>query len=181
MINRTVSKRYAKVLFDLDRNKDFLALRLEHFGQIIKILNENPNLRRFLQAPHIVQEEKRKILQEIFKEKFDPQFWNFLGFLIRKGRFDNLSHISTEYKLLVDEYLGLWEADITTAVPIDAECEAKLKAKMEKDFHKKIKLNKTVDPKLIGGAILVISNEMFDWSVIGRLRKLKENLIETQI
>ena len=96
--------------------------------------------------------------------------------MIHKGRLSNFGLIANEYKLMVNEYLGIWEADIVTAIPMDDESEAKLKQKVEEDFNKKMILNKKIDPKIIGGVILVIANEMLDWSVTGRLRKLKEKL-----
>ena len=177
MIDRAISPRYAKVMFNLDVINGSLEQRMRDFELMIKILNENPKLVRFLKTPHVVLGDKKKVLQAIFKGKFDQIFMNFLFYLIQKGRFVNLSHIANEYRLAVDEYLGIWEVDIVTAVPMDPDSEAKLKQKLEKDYNKKINLNKKVDPKIIGGAILVIVNEILDWSVADRLRKLKENLL----
>lgn len=181
MIDHVISPRYAKVLFDLDRIKGNLDQRLEDFESIINIFNDNFKLVRFLKAPQVALKDKKKILQDLLRENFDPTFINFLSYLIQKGRLIHLGNIRNEYRLLVNEYLKRWEADIVTAVPMDIDSEAKLVKKLEEIFHKKIHLNKNIDPQIIGGAILVIANKMLDWSVIGRLRKLKENLIATQV
>lgn len=181
MMDLAISPRYAKVLFDLDCIKGNLKRRLGDFESMIKVLNENPKLTSLLKAPHVILKDKKTVLQHVLKGKLDQTFINFLFYLIQKGRFVNLSHIANEYRLMVNKYFGIWEADIVTAVPMDVDSETKLKQKLEKDFHKKINLNKKVDPKIIGGAILVIANEMLDWSVVGRLKKLKENLYATQV
>lgn len=181
MIGRAISPRYAKVLFDLDCIKSSLEQRLEDFESILNIFTDNPKLVKFLKSPQVVLNDKKKLVKNSLKGHFDETFMNFLFYLIQKKRLIHLGSIAHEYRLLVNEYLERWEADIVTAVPMDIESETKLVEKLEKIFHKKINLNKKIDPKIIGGAVLVISNEMLDWSVTGRLRKLKENLIAIQV
>lgn len=181
MIDHAISPRYAKVLFDLDCIKGDFDQRVSNFESIINIFANNPNLVKFLKAPQVALKDKKKVLRNSLKENFDSIFISFLSYLIQKGRLANLSNIGNEYRLLVNKHLNRWEADIITAVPIDVDSEAKLINKLEKSFNKKINLNKVIDPKIIGGAILVISNEMLDWSVTGRLKKLKENLISIKV
>lgn len=181
MIDQTISPRYAKVLFDLDCIKGNLDGRLEDFESIINIFKLNPKLVKFLKASQVSMNDKEKMIQDSLRETFEPTFINFISYLIKKKRLVHLSQIANEYRRLVNKYLGRWEADIVTAVSMDSESEEKLIKKLERIFHKKIHLNKQVDPKIIGGAILIISNEMLDWSVTGRLRKLKENLIAMEV
>lgn len=181
MIGHAISPRYAKVLFGLDCAKNKLDQRMNDFESILTIFNSNPKLKMFLRSPQVALKDKKKVLQNSLKDQFDTTFINFLSYLIQQERLVHLSHIANEYKLLVNEYLGRWEANIITAVPMDADSEEKLLKKLETMFHKKIHLNKKVDPQIIGGVILIISNEMLDWSVRGRLKKLKENLIANQV
>lgn len=173
MIDRAISLRYAKALFDLDGIKGQL---IADFECTTKALNDHPKLLKFLKSP-ISLIEKREVFQNLLGKNLNSVFIHFIFYLIQKGRLDNLQSISQEYKRMVNEYLGVWEVDIVSAVPIDADSELKLKEKLERDFSKKISLNKTVNPKIIGGAILVIENEMLDWSVASRVRKLKESLM----
>lgn len=177
----SISSRYVKVLFDLDRSKGYLTNRLDDFTLIINILKNNPKLVKFLKSPQVTLKDKITVLQNAFKENFDQTLLQFLSYLIQKGRLSYLEHIANEYRLLVNKYFGKWEATIITAIPLDQDSETKLLNKLENMFHKKIHLNKTINPKIIGGAILMIANEMLDWSVAGRLRKLKDHLITRQV
>lgn len=177
MINRAISARYAKALFNLDCVENKLEQRLKDFDSLIKIFDDNPMLESLLKAPQINLKDKKKVFQDVLKDRFDPIFMNFLFCLIQKGRFVNVRLIANKYRLIVNEHLKIWEGDIVTAMPVDADSEMKLKQKLEEDFHKKIRLNKKVDRRIIGGAILILPNQILDWSVTGRLRKLKENLI----
>lgn len=177
MINRAIAPRYAKVLFDIDCRKGSLQERIKDFEFMVKTFKDHPKLINFLKAPQISLKEKKKLIHDTFNGIFDQTFMNFIFYLIQKSRLINLGHIASAYRFMVNEYLGLWEAEIVTAMPLDVDSETKLKQKLEKDFQKKIILDKHVDPRIIGGAVLIIANEMLDWSVTGRLRKLKENLI----
>lgn len=177
MIKRTIALRYAKALFDLDHSKENLEKRCNNFKFLQELFEKNPKLKKFLLAPQITLSEKENFLQLDLKNEFDQTFFHFLIFLIKQRRLNDLTQIGLEYRLIVDQFLNMWEAKITTAVPLEAQTEAVLKQKLENFYHIKVKINNEVDPKIIGGAILVVANEMIDWSVASRLKKLKEDLV----
>jgi F-type H+-transporting ATPase subunit delta len=181
MRDRVISSRYAKVLFNLDRDKNHLEQRLKDFELIIDMINSHPDLAKFLKSPQIELEQKEELMRDSLKGKIDPVFLKFLSFLILKRRLPYLQNIEREYKRLVHDLLGIWETELVTAVPIDGDIENKFVQKLEKLVQKKIVLHKKIDPKILGGAILIVSNEILDWSVTNRLEKLKETLMATQI
>ncbi len=178
MIQHAVALRYAKAQFNSDLAQGILEKGLDNFDSFLDFLKENPKVTKFLEAPQINLEDKKKALESIFKNKFEDSFFHFLFYLIEKGRLNYIAQIVQEYRLMVNQQLGIWEAKIITAVPLTPGIETTLKEKLENFYEKKIKLNKEIDPSIIGGAILVVANEMIDWSVKERLKKMKENLLE---
>lgn len=181
MKDHSVAARYAKVLFDLDCKQGDLDKRLDDFKLIAEIFKLQPKLIRLLKTSQVSLNDKRKLLSDIFGKTFDSRFIHFISYLIEKKRLSYLNHIGIEYEFLVNKHLDRWEANVITAVPMDAKSESKLVEKLETVFHKKAHLSKKIDPKIIGGAILILANGMLDWSVRGRLKKLKDNLIATQV
>lgn len=185
MTHRSIATRYAKVLFNLDfnidRKQDYFERRIDDFKNIVPIFKGNPKLLQFFKSPQIDLAEKTKVLGDILKGKIDHTFMNFLSYLVEKRALDELNFIEREYRRLVDDLLEIWEVDVVTAVPLDDKSEAKLKEKIENEFQRKVILYKDVDPSIIGGVILVMQNKMLDWSLAGRLKKLKENLILTEV
>lgn len=180
MIRRTVALRYARALFGMSATIEDLENRLDDFDSIQTLLEKNPKLRHFLEAPQIEVLEKRNLLESVLADKVNPVFFRFFIFLIEKRRLSYLAQIALEYRLMVDKYLDIWEAKVITAVPIGPDIEEKLKVKLENFYRKKIKIKKEIDPRIIGGAIFLVANEMIDWSVTGRLKKMKENLLESK-
>lgn len=179
MIKRDVALRYAKGLFDLDIAKESLEKRLRDFELIQALIEEHPKLLTFLKAPQIDLAEKGKMLKSSLTNQCDTTFVHFLIYLIGEGRLGYLTQIALEYRLFVDKYLEIWEAKIITAVPIEPQTEEKLRKKLESFYHKKIKIEKEINPQIIGGAVLVVANEMIDWSIAERLKKIKERLLNT--
>ena len=175
-MNHTISLRYAKALFVLDKKSGNLESRLKDFKMLLDVFDANSKLFRYLKAPYVHVKEKNNMIRDILKDEYDSVIMNFLLYLVKKGRINNFELIAKHYRHMVNEELGIWEADIITAVPLDEENETNLKKSLSEKFRKKIVLSNKVDPKIIGGVILVVGNEMLDFSVTGRLKKIKENL-----
>lgn len=181
MIKRTIAVRYAKALFNLDSAHENLEKRLEDFKALQLLLEKQQKLLKFLKSNQITWIEKEKIFKSCLIDKIDPLFFHFLLCLIQRKRLNYLDQIALEYRLMASKHLKVGEAKIITAVPMESETEENLRRKLEGFYHKKMNIEKKIDSKIIGGAVLVIGNELIDWSVINRLKKLKEDLLSTRV
>ena len=181
MIAVEVASRYARALFDLASSQAELENHQFEIEAFVEALKKNPRLRTFLSAPQIKKEEKRKVLQATLAGKTDEKFLNFLYFVLEKGRMNFLEGIAREYHRRVKENLGVLEASLITAVPAGQQLKEKLKAKLERNYQRKIEMKEKVDPLILGGVILVLANQVLDWSVRDRLASLKENLLAVRV
>ena len=85
--------------------------------------------------------------------------------------------IAVEYNKLFDVMNGVEVAKVTTAIPMDAALEAKVSAKIASiSSSKKITIENTVDPSIIGGFILRIGDKQYNASIADRLQVLKREL-----
>jgi F-type H+-transporting ATPase subunit delta len=87
-----------------------------------------------------------------------------------------LETIAVEYNKLFDTKNGVEIAKVTTAIPMDAALEAKVLAKIATFSDKKITIQNTVDPSIIGGFILKIGDNQYNASVANRLQTLRREL-----
>jgi F-type H+-transporting ATPase subunit delta len=71
---------------------------------------------------------------------------------------------------------GVEVAKVTTAVPMDAALESKVLAKVATLSSKKITIENSVDPSIIGGFILRIGDKQYNASIANRLQVLKREL-----
>lgn len=179
MIQSPLVSRFSKALFAIDKeSKIDMEKRLEDFEFINGLRKNNPELDAFIMAPQVSMGEKEALLDQLCKDKFDSRFFDFIKYLLKKRKFNYLSWIAENYRVRVNEFLGIWEATVITAIPLNEETKEKLKHKVESTYKKKIKLNSQIDPKIVGGALLIVGNQMMNWTVTDRLKKLKESLVK---
>lgn len=172
-----VALKYAKALFHLTSSKEQLESRLVDLKQIEHVITQKPQLRTFFSSPQISQEKKEKVLQNSLGSHIDSQLLSFCTLLLEKRRFKYFSEIVKKYEKMVMAKLDLLEGRLITAMPIDAELKAKVQQVLEKRYQKKVILKDEVNPHLLGGGILLIDNQQLDFSIRGKLNRLKDDLL----
>lgn len=172
---------YSQALFKIAPSKEQLQKHLSELEQVFALLEANPQLQQVLAAPSIDKQKKKKVLQDLLLGKIDQQLLYFLLLLLDKDRFGYLSEITAEYCRLVNQELSILVAQLITAIPVNSAIKEKVQSKLEAFYRKKVEINESVDPKIIGGMILIINNQMIDNSIRNRLNELKDNLLEANI
>ena len=93
--------------------------------------------------------------------------------LFENKRFEILEGVASQYVLQSDEMNGFEVAKVTTAIPLDADLEAKVSEKIREFSNKKITIENIVDPSIIGGFIIRIGDKQYNASIANRLQVLK--------
>ena len=68
-----------------------------------------------------------------------------------------------------------------TAVAVSDEVIAEVRTFIEKQTGKKVILETSVNPELIGGLVIQMEDKLYDASISGKLRKAKQELLNTYI
>ena len=71
---------------------------------------------------------------------------------------------------------GVAKAEIVSAIALTDAQVGELKAVLEKRFGKKIEATVSVDPSLIGGARIVVGDQVVDCSIAGKLQAMATQL-----
>ena len=167
--------RYAKAILDLATSKNVANEVSNDMFLIATTINENLELDTFIQNPTIKVEAKENALLEVFANTNEVTK-SLFHLLFENKRFEILGAIASEYNKLFDEMNGVQVAKVTTAIPMDADLEAKVKAKIATFSDKKVTIENTVDASIIGGFILRIGDKQYNASVANRLQVLKREL-----
>jgi F-type H+-transporting ATPase subunit delta len=67
-------------------------------------------------------------------------------------------------------------ADVRTAVPLDAERQARLADALTRVIGRPVELRCTVDAGIMGSVVVRIGDEVFDGSVRSRIEQARERL-----
>lgn len=175
MASTRAAVRYAQAILDLSNSKAVSEVVNNDMKLIASTINGNLELNTFIQNPTIKVEVKENALLEVFAT-VDNVTKGLLHLLFENKRFEILEVIALEYSKLFDVMMGVEVAKVTTAIAMDAALEAKVLAKIATLSDKKITIENTIDPAIIGGFILRIGDKQYNASVANRLQILKREL-----
>jgi len=108
-----------------------------------------------------------------------PQVRNLLRVLVDEGRFPLFRQVVEGYRREIDRYHGVVEVEVATAQPLaDAERET-LRGTLQRTVAggRDVRLDLTVNPELLGGAVIRIGSVVYDGSLKSQLDQLRQQLI----
>jgi F-type H+-transporting ATPase subunit delta len=181
MASSKVAIRYASSFLGTAIEKNILDRVSDDFELIYNSLNKNDELKRAIKSPVIKNEKKISILTAIFGNKISEETLSYINFVILKGREDILTEILEKFIYLRDEHLGIANVHVTTAFNVTAEQKIHLQEKFASYLNKKVKLNFTVDEKIIGGFIAKVGDTVYNASITHQLDLLKEQFLHGSV
>jgi F-type H+-transporting ATPase subunit delta len=141
-------------------------------------LADSHELREVLMNPSIANEQKLKVLDAIAgRIGMFPQVRNFLAVIMDHQRLSELEEILTEYHAVADEQSGVAEAEITSAHPLNDQDRVELEAQVAKLAGGQVRATYRQDATLLGGAVVRIGSTVYDGSLRGQFRQLKQRLV----
>jgi F-type H+-transporting ATPase subunit delta len=104
---------------------------------------------------------------------------HFLHILAERDRLKEVPGIADALRDLINQRRGIITADVTTAIPLDADMERlvaqRLAAYLNRDPDK-VTIRGRVDPAIIGGVVARVGDRLIDDSIRGRLERLRRTL-----
>lgn len=167
--------RYAKAILDMAHDKGAAKEVNDDMLLIASTIESNTELASFLVSPTATVEMKENALLEIFADS-NVMTKGLFHLLFENKRFEILGDIASAYNRQFDEMHGIEVAKVTTAIPMDADLEAKVLSKILTFSNKKVIIENIVDPSIIGGFILRIGDQQYNASIANRLQVLKREL-----
>ncbi len=167
--------RYAKAILEIADSKKVASQVSADMTLIATTITGNSELSSFIENPLVKTEAKKDVVSEVFAS-VNAVTKSLFQLLLENKRFEILDAIAIEYNHLFDIMNGIEVAKVTTAIPMDAALEAKVSAKIATFSDKKITIENTVDPSIIGGFILRIGDKQYNASIADRLQVLKREL-----
>ena len=102
---------------------------------------------------------------------------NFVAVIVSHQRIGELQEILKDYAAIADEQSGMAEAEITTARPLADQDRAELEQQVSKlAGAARVRTHYSIDPSLLGGAVVRIGSTVHDGSLRAQLEQLKETL-----
>ncbi len=172
----SMSKAYGQAVFDLAAESDMLDQSFEQLCFIQEVFKQNPDFENFLKAPFISFKKKADLVDTAFSNRLSQTILNFLHILIKNDRIAIFENIKDYFLKELDENKGLLHVQITVDRELDDQSRTELIEELRSATKKEIKLEKRIDPSLLGGIIINCQGRVVDNSVKGALKRAVKHI-----
>jgi len=152
---------------------DDLEDELFRFGRVV---NAEPDLRVALSSPFAAAARKRELVDALLQGKVSQATMRLVtqAALYPRGR--SLDTSLEEYAQMAAERRERLLAEVHVAIALTAEQRGRLAAALADTYGRDVHLNIVLDPQVIGGMSVRISDELIDGSMASRLAGLRRRL-----
>ncbi|HAE60753.1 MAG TPA: hypothetical protein DCG38_00200 [Eubacteriaceae bacterium] len=176
-----VGKKYSQALLEVAKEKNTTDEIYNQFKSIIEALDANEELWDILTIPSIESDEKKAIIEKIFKGSIDGFLYSFLMISVDKNRVTDLKDIFESFKELYFVENNMVEATVVSAVALEEKDIKRLKGKLEKRYEKTVMIQSRIDPDIIGGLIVYVGDQVIDGSIKRKIAMMKNDLKEIRL
>lgn len=173
--NRTLARPYANALFEVARDSGDLAGWSSALANAAAVA-QNENAQAFFASPSVTDSERVSIVSELAQggPLAGEHGQNLLRLLAENDRLEVLPEIAARFEELKAKFENSVEVSLVSATPVDPEIAAKIKAALQKRLGRSVELNESIDPDLVGGAIIRADDMVIDGSIRTRLGQLAQ-------
>jgi F-type H+-transporting ATPase subunit delta len=171
----TIARPYGKAAFEYARDANAFAAwsrGLETAAEIVA----DPRVAALTKSPASTSAELAALVADVAGAKLDGGMQNFVRVLAENHRLLLLPEISKHYEALRSAEENIVDVEVISAVPLDAAQQEKLSAALSKRLKGEVRMHNSVDPALLGGAVVRAGDLVIDGSLKGRLERLTTDL-----
>jgi F-type H+-transporting ATPase subunit delta len=180
-MSRASAVRYARALFDVALKESDPSRIEQELSSITSLVRGNAELRNALESPGVPPIAKKAVVQALAERaQLIPSVGKLLVMLAERDRLTLLSDILDAFRARLREQQRVLEAEVTTAMPLDAAQQEALQQRLGSATSRQVTLTTKVDPALIGGVVAKIGSTVYDGSLATQLAKLKGRLAENR-
>jgi F-type H+-transporting ATPase subunit delta len=171
---KSASLQYANALADValaQGTADAVEKQLRDFAAAFGVSDE---LRNFLTSPGVPREAKHDVIEKIARRIGAGKIIrNFLFVIADHQRTHILPEIVASFEEVIRQRQGIAEAEISSAIELSAAQKKRFAETLERLTGKKIEAKYSLDPALLGGAVVRVGDTIYDGSVRSSLNEMR--------
>ena len=175
---KSASLQYANALADVALAQGAADSALKQLGDFAAAFEGSSELRNFLTSPAVLREAKHGVIAKIAaRVGAGKMIRNFLFVIADHQRTHILPEIVAAFQDVVRQRQGIAEAEISSAVELSAVQKKRFAQTLERLTGKKIEAKYSLDPTLLGGAVVRVGDTIYDGSVRNSLDEMRARLV----
>jgi F-type H+-transporting ATPase subunit delta len=174
---KSASLQYATALADIVLEQGAAEPARKQLEDFRAAYDESAELRNFLTSPAVSREDKHGVIEKLLARLGGSKIIrNFLFVMADNQRTHLLPEIVDTLELVLRQRQGIAEAEVTSAMELSAGQRSALVQTLERLSGQKIQARYSLQPTLLGGAVVRIGDTIYDGSVRNRLERLRARL-----
>jgi F-type H+-transporting ATPase subunit delta len=177
VLKGAIARRYAEAILEIAIEQN----TLDRWLADVRLIGEafgNRQLAFVLREPKIRADRKALIVRDLLANKVQPEALNLALLLVTDNLVEIAPRLAVEFERLYNDYRGQAVAQVTTAVPLEADQRRLIAGKLQDLTGKRIILRERVDSAILGGVVARVGDTLIDGSVRRRLALLREQIIQ---
>jgi F-type H+-transporting ATPase subunit delta len=171
----TLARPYAEAAFALARESGALPKWADTIGLLAAVASD-AKVSAAVDNPKLSAEQKRSLFATVMGDKLDVMTTSFVNVLLDADRVKLLPQINEHFQALKRNNDNVARATIVSAFPLTQQQRDELKGALAKRYSRQIETVEEVDASLLGGAKIIVGDQVIDRSVIGQLNKMSRQI-----
>jgi F-type H+-transporting ATPase subunit delta len=174
---KSASLQYANALADVALAQGAAPAALKQLSDFAAAFGVSAELRNFLTSPGVPREAKHDVIEKIAARIGAGKIIrNFLFVVADHQRTLILPEIVASFQDVIRQRQGIAEAEISSASELSAAQKKRFARTLERLTGKKIEAKYSLDPALLGGAVVRVGDTIYDGSVRSSLHEMRARL-----
>ena len=167
----TIARPYAKAAFDYARGAQALRQWSDGFKTACEIVADS-RVQALAGDPGCSAAALAGFIIDVAGAKLDAGMQNFIRVLAENHRLLLLPEIAAHYEAARSEAENTVDVEVISAVALDSAQAEQLAAAVSTRLKRRVRMHNSVDPTLLGGAVIRAGDLVIDGSIKGRLQRL---------
>ena len=174
---KSASLQYANALADIAMAQGAAESAVQQLVGFGALYAESAELRNFLASPAVAAEAKHRVIEKLLARVGGSKIVrNFLFVVVDHQHTHVLPEMIAAFQEVIRERQGITEAQISSAVELNAAQRAEMASTLERLTRKRVEAKFSLEPELLGGAVVRVGDTVYDGSLRSRLNELRARL-----
>lgn len=175
----SIEGRYATALFDLTKQQGSLDNVWNDLSHLRECIKESSDFEIFIQNPVFKAVEKEAVIDGLASSySYNPLTVNFLRILLENKRIQDLKKVVDSFENFYRVEKGQLVCSVSSASELSNKEQKKVqKALQARSPNAELIVQYDVNPALMGGLLVKMGDQVFDFSMHSRLEKLQGQLL----
>ncbi len=176
MASITSARRYAQAALELGLQYGDLGI-WEHDLALLAELWKDADRRAYFEDARVSKHERLNRCRQHLGEHLSPRPLNMLLLLVTRGRTSLIPYIARHFVDLERQRDDQVVAHVTSTCELTAEETNELRALLAGQTGKDVQLEIQINPDILGGLVIKVEDQLLDLSIVGKLNRMRSQVI----